>query len=381
MKLLAAVSALIVYGSFYPFDVVPPADPTSAIRLFFTNGQLWTSRGDVLGNVGLFVPFGMAGVYGASPGRARVRAAILTVAGGLLLALLIQVGQIWVPSRSAVLSDVLWNAAGVVIGAAAAMSLRSPLVFRRVRAEAPVLPPLLLLAVWLLAELAPLVPSIDLSGIRRSLAFALRPPSADGVELAFRAAQVMLAGRLLADVVRSGSVHRSLGALLVTVAAGKVLMIELALTWTIIGGFVVGFVMWQTMSLRLESRVRSSLMIALLLLTYALSTLHPFVWRQPVPFIWVPFASVLDGWMLGNVRALATKTFVFGGCLWLMRRRGWSPLGSTFGVAAFALVLEVCQMWIVGRTPSSTEPAVALLSGWALTQSPRSAATASVAQA
>jgi VanZ family protein len=371
MRLLAAISGLIVYGSLYPFDVAVPENTATAIRDFVSNREFWTSRGDVLGNIGLFVPFGLVGMYGTTRDRQRGRTFALTVGGGLLLALSIQFCQIWIQSRSAVLSDVFWNGVGILAGAAAGVSLRSPLVFRRVRAE----PALVLLGLWMLAELAPLVPSIDLAGIRRSLGFALRPWSIDGVEVFVRAAQVVLAGRLLVDVVRSSRVPGALLAMVALVVAGKVLMVELVLTWTILAGLLLGIALVGLLAVHRRPDASSGGVLTLLVLSYGLQALHPFVARSPASFLWVPFASVLDGWMLTNVRALAMDIYVLGGCLWLMRDRGWAALPSTMTLASFALVLEICQIWIDGRTPSSTEPAIAILTGWALAQAPRAIGT------
>jgi VanZ family protein len=376
MRLLAAVSGLIIYGSLYPFDIAAPDDPAGAIRGFLSNGELWTSRGDVLGNIALFIPFGMVGVYGAAPGPARTRAVLLTIGGGLLLAFLIQVMQIWIQSRSAVLSDVFWNGVGIVAGAAGGVALRSSAVFRQVRAEGRLVPPIVLLGLWLLSELAPLVPSIDAGGIRRSVAFVLRRPSIEVELVLLRAAQVVLAGRLLADIVPARLVHGALLAVVAVVVIGKVLFIELELTWTIVAGLGAGLALWALLTSRAGPRVPSAVTIGLLLVAYGIYALHPFVTRPPEPFLWIPFASVLDGWMLTNVRALTMTTATLGGCLWLLRERGWAPFPSTAAVAGFALALEICQMWIPGRTPSSTEPALAVLTGWALSEMRRPSATA-----
>jgi len=58
----ALLAIAIVYGSLFPFNYVAPASLPEAWRAFWSNTRLFTSIGDVLGNVALFVPWGFAAV-------------------------------------------------------------------------------------------------------------------------------------------------------------------------------------------------------------------------------------------------------------------------------------------------------------------------------
>ena len=57
--LLLLCLLLITYGSLYPFHVVAPASLHDAWNAFITNFAVWTTRGDVIGNLALFVPLGL----------------------------------------------------------------------------------------------------------------------------------------------------------------------------------------------------------------------------------------------------------------------------------------------------------------------------------
>jgi hypothetical protein len=133
-------------------------------------------------------------------------------------------------------------------------------------------------------------------------------------------------------------------------------------------GIVGGAAVWYVWSDGGKRLVPSRPLLAVLLLTYTLRALEPFAVRAPVDFSWIPFAGSLEGNMLANLRALAASAFVLGGCVWLMRSMEWNALRTTVGLAAWVLVLEVAQRWIVGRAPDSTEPVLALLAGWVLSQ-------------
>ena len=113
---LALVSALAAYGSLYPFRFVDPASFERALFAMFKDANWWTSRGDVAGNVLLFVPMGIAIVAAMDPARIDFPRLAFNFLGAILFALALQVLQIYFPPRSAALSDVIWNAVGTAIG-------------------------------------------------------------------------------------------------------------------------------------------------------------------------------------------------------------------------------------------------------------------------
>lgn len=366
-KALAAVTLLIAYGSLYPFDFQSPSDLGLAFRNLLTDRSLWTSRGDVLGNVGLFVPLGVVGVWWVAGPAARRSAAMVTFVGGLVLAFALQVAQIWIASRSAVLADIAWNGLGLLLGIGAGIALASERFARRVglQTTAPA-STLGLLSLWLVAEMAPLVPTLDLGTIKASVKQLVLTPSVNPVEAVYLAAQVVFVSNLVSTAVGRHSSNEVLAALLGLVLVGKAFIVDLSLDWTTVVGFATGALAWYVWTTGARRAVPSGALFSVLLGAYTLNALEPFALRTPVPLSWVPFAASLDGSMLANLRALSAAAFVLGGCLWLMRDLGWHARRATLGLALWVLALEGAQMWIVGRAPDSTEPALALLAGWVL---------------
>ena len=116
-RLLAPILFLIIYGSLYPFNF-SVAKPDSLVRLFF-DGKLFTSAGDMLGNVLLFAPLGLIAMLNWAPAWGLTRAAISAALIGFSIALGLQILQIFLPARDAALADVIWNMAGMLSGAAA----------------------------------------------------------------------------------------------------------------------------------------------------------------------------------------------------------------------------------------------------------------------
>jgi VanZ family protein len=74
----------------------------------------------------------------------------------------------------------------------------------------------------------------------------------------------------------------------------------------------------------------------------------------PEPFRWIPFQALLEGSMSANVRSLLAQLFAFGAMLWLVERAGARLPGAAAALALWVGLIEVAQMWIVGRTPDIT---------------------------
>ena len=57
MRILSVILLLIAYGSLYPGNFSVPRE--GALNAFLTNFSVFTSIGDLLGNVALFFPLGI----------------------------------------------------------------------------------------------------------------------------------------------------------------------------------------------------------------------------------------------------------------------------------------------------------------------------------
>jgi VanZ family protein len=173
-SILVIVSVLIAYGSLYPFDFQLPRDMVGALGATAILDPYATSRGDILGNVALFLPFGFAGMLAtARLGGAGTRL-LVVLASGALLAAFLQGGQLFLPERDPALVDVLWNAVGVTAGAVVGFT---PLARRLLSADGSAVRidvPLVLAGLWVARQLVPLVPSLDLRVVK-SYSISCRP--------------------------------------------------------------------------------------------------------------------------------------------------------------------------------------------------------------
>lgn len=355
-RLLFVIGLLIGYGSLYPFRW--SAAPPGALAAMFADTHLWTSRGDVLGNVALFVPWGIAG-WLAMRGP-YWRRACWVFGLGAVWALLLQILQIWVPMRSAALADVFWNSVGIVAGLACAplfVQVRSDGEWSAARRAA-----VALLALWLLAYLLPLVPSLDRSLVVATLRGLLAAPVPGFAPLLLELAGGWLAARLLLAAGLGGNGGWRVFALAVVVPLVQPFLLGGQLTTAMLLGLPAGALLAVAGGRRGEPVLLVTLVIA-----YGCASLTPWQWLSfERTRNWLPFESLLQGDMLANSRNLVYRLGLYGGMVWLGLRAGL-PRGPLIGtVAALVAGVEYAQGWQPRRSSDPWEALWVLLAGWLL---------------
>lgn len=354
------ISLLIAYGSLYPLDITAP--PPSAWRAFLYDWSLFTSSGDVLGNILLFFPFGLVGIWSVSIRNTIVRdAMVLTLA--FILAFSLQLAQVWLPSRSAALVDVVWNMAGTGLGIVVAHMVVGRAAGGKLTIPSASLAPLSLLILWLLAELSPLVPSLDLQKLKDAL-----KPLMYGIDFSFpdfmvHAAGILAAGSALATLVLQPA--KWLFGLLVLVLAGKLIIVHLALDASTLAGLLAGYLAWLFVSTS-HGKERFNFAFLGLFVAWTIVTLSPFSPMSGGSFNSIPFATMLKGSMEVNVQGVAQSLFIYAGLLWFAQKMVGRISGVMAGLMLWACLLELTQMLLLGRTADITEPILILLIGWLL---------------
>ena len=358
---LAAVAALAAYGSLYPFRFLSPPSMRIAWDAFVDRPHWWTSWSDVAGNTLLFIPIGIA-IYAASSRRTPVRLA-LAIALAVAFALLLQVAQIWVPGRSAALSDVVWNAVGCAIGVAAGPVLAHLWQGASVRGLDHRAMPLVLLSLWVLAELAPLVPAFNWQGVKDALR-SMRDIDTFSWSMALAcAARTVALGTALAALRNDRNTGALLLPMLAATALVKPLIVGQTLTVDDLAGYGLGFALWLSIA-RWSTDRAAIAAAALLLVAYSIDELRPFsLAARPTSINWVPFSAVLNSTSAANLTALFRSLFTFTAVLWLVDRTGGMPRTSALVIALWVALLEVAQQWISGRSADMTEPVLVLVAG------------------
>lgn len=363
-RLWIAFAVIASFGSLFPFDFHYSRIDTETIWKFLNTCCTSTGRGDILGNILLFLPFGFIGMFAVRRDSGPAPRLGIVLLSGIAFATLLQVLQIYLPSRDESLQDVIWNACGIFAGAVLAIVADGRIEAggdRRLSAESV---PLLLITSWLIYRLSPFVPSIDLQLWKDSLKPLLEPQLA--VQRICHDLGAWLVIAYLLSQLRLGlRLDRHLPALIVTVFALEVVIIDNALYASNVIGAALAAIAWAALS---GLRVRpEGPVLAILLFGIAVSGLTPFVpaetWSD---FRWMPFSGFLGGSMYVNALSAAEKVFFYGSLVFLLHR---AALSYAFSIAAaFCLVffIEIAQMRLAGRTPEITDPLLVLLAAGAL---------------
>lgn len=357
------VLLLIVYGSLFPFRW-----NFAAPQAFVWGGPVGLT--DLVENVLLFLPLGaLLGWDGAA--RARPwRHALVWLVLAVLLAGALQWLQRFLP-RTPALSDVVFNLAGCVLGGGAGALARQRvghLLARQPHWAGADRFALVLIALWVVAELYPLVPSLSLSSVWHNLKSLWLTAPWQPRRMALHAGMALLGLSAVAQLARSvGLAHRAGAAALLAAAlvlAGKFLVVDQSPGVAVVAGIALGWLLWCGVDRRAPG-TRWRAVAAAALLTYLLEAAWPWAWRAvPAPMVWVPFASSLSSTLQAAAATRALEGLCFGAIVWGLVQGGARLPGMTVCVAVLALGCEALQRYLPARTPEVTTVLVALAMGW-----------------
>lgn len=364
MRILAVILLLIAYGSLYPGDFSALSE--GSVERFLTDFRWFTSPGDVLGNIALFFPLGMAGILlmPRKLGSSNHIPGLLVLA--LAYAFTLQLAQVWLPSRSAAMADVMWNMAGTVLGIIAGRAVPRLAINPESKKGQTVVPhsllPLAILGLWLLMELVPLVPSLDWQKFRDAL-----KPLVQDVHFSFPQAMMHAAGIMAVGCAFHVLGKRSpiwLMSALALLFLGKIVIVNLTLDASLVAGVLTGCLACLLIPRVASIKVMFEATLGLLLVAWTISSVTPF---SPAPggtFNTIPFATVFSGSVETAAQGFARSLFIYTAVLWLMQRMEVSASKAAAGLAVWASLLELIQMGLLGRTADVTEPLLVLLLGW-----------------
>ena len=362
---IGLVLGLIVYGSLYPFqwNFAAPQD-------FIWSGRIGLM--DLMENILLFVPLG--GLLGwAGLGRARPWVFFAT---WLVLALVVAGTLQWLQKflpRTPALSDVVFNMAGFVLGWGAGGVARwrvGHLLERHPGWAGADRFALVLVALWVLTELYPLIPTLDVSSVAHNVKSLWQLDLWQPRRMLSHVGMAVIGLSAVAHLARTAHLaHRARAlALLCTVAvlAGKFVVVGQSPGMAVVLGLAGGWLLWRWLDGWAPGR-RWAATAWVALATYLLDALWPWAWRTPPADMgWTPFASSLLTSVQSAVTTRAFECLCFGALLWSTVRNGALLWGMTVCTAVLALACEWTQRYLPTRTAEITSVLLALGMGWLL---------------
>jgi VanZ family protein len=378
--LLLGYLVFLAYGSFFPFDFAYDPGRIRRVldhplpRLHDADGRRLVSFPDVVSNVLLGVPFGVLMAWSGLAGGPLATRVVRVVVADTVLAGAVEAGQLFAPSRTSSLNDVVAQVAGALAGLLLAHALSGasprPLGPRLARAlgHRPALALLLALAAVLAADaLYPYAVTLDVSTVWHNVKSAQWRPLA-GLRHAFwpdllvekvlpwvalgGLARVALVGLVPA---RGGlAAWAAATALGVALEGGKLLIVGRAPSvdgaLLAAGGALVGVALGPTLA-RVAAERASAWLVATAAALLAYEELTPFgvlrsaaaVRARVARIEWLPFASY---YFADPQSALfdVGKKLVLGAALGAAMRHA-SPRPRLILVLVLAALLEAAQVF------------------------------------
>ena len=360
-KILAFIIFLIFYGSFYPFDFQFPNfanfDPAAFLAL---TGPY--SKGDLLQNILLFMPYGFLGPFFVADKKniaVKWLYAFRYLAFGFLFALLIQIFQIYFPGRVPGLFDALVNLAGAIIGYGIAVIAQSFVKRFKINLQRTDIMIIVVLVSWVSYKLFPFVPTLDFQEVKNSLKPLLLKPIFEFTSFwgNLMAAFVIgyLFSRLKMVLPRYASVL-----FIALVLAAQLFFVKASLSINEALGAAMGISLWALLMPKMTQKPLWLLCcIGLMIFVYFL---YPFNFQANVRFFhWVPFAGSLQGSVYINLLSLFLKTFLYGSFLIVLFERQMRSVSIAFVGMVFVGSIEFLQMFIGDHTAEITDPLLVLI--------------------
>lgn len=360
--ILAIIIIIIVYGSLYPFAFSVPDNGEGPLRTLIESWSVPPGRGDLIANILLYMPLGFFGVRAfRQTTRFWVRFSI-TIGGGALLSVAMELAQYFDPGRVTNASDVYSNAVGTALGSLGAAIL--PGNRRLVKSMKIVLDPvpIFLIATWVGYRTYPFVPTIDAHKYWSALKpLILDHPTVRAYDV-YRYTAIWLT--LFSLIERIVGRHRSrvLAPLFVGfILFARVLVVDTVLSVGEMAGGVVAVCAWPI--LLVANQPWRSIVPLLLLGCYVVAErLQPFDFL-PIShnFGWIPFLSLMSGSIEIDVLAFLEKCFLYGSLIFLLREIGCPLSISAILVAAMLFTTSWIERYLPGRSAEITDSVMALL--------------------
>lgn len=359
----AAIAAVIVYGSLYPFQFRYPAGDVGAFATLLRSWRGPFGRGDFIANVFLYMPLGFFALMAMreSVGKcARLAQAVLIA---LAVCVPVELLQHYVVGRVTSMADVYANALGAALGAFVGLAFgaefRWPLL-REIQAQ-PIAA--LLLIAWLGFRLYPYVPMIDAHKYWTALKPVVLTPHVTTLALLHETVLWLVVCALIETIAG----RRRSWLLFPAVAAGvlfaRILIVGAVLSAPEVLGGALAYALW--LSLLGLAPQRRAMIIALSLAALVIALrLDPFDFRPAAGnFGWIPFRHSLRGALGIDARALLQKFFYYGSLIWFLTAAGMRIRPATALVAVMLLATGVAEIYLPSRAASITDVVTALIIG------------------
>ena len=225
-----------------------------------------------------------------------------------------------------------------------------------------------MVAIWVVAELFPLIPSLDVSTVVNNIKSLWQQDPWQPRRTFEHIGMTLIGLDALAHLLRSATADRFVKPLAVVATlamlAGKFLILGQSPGLAVPAGIAGGALLWWYVD-RIPEKTRLPTLLAIFTTTYLVYALAPYELQEfPTSMQWMPFASALQGSIEAVLTSVAFEALCFGAIIWSSVRMGALPAGTTLSVAVLAFGCEWVQRYLPGRTAEISSVLTALVMGW-----------------
>ncbi len=362
-----AVVVLIAYGSLYPFNFLFDGSHPNPKNALQTLSWARAGKVDQVRNVILYLPFGFCLMLWLRGRMPALLALLVAMFAGALCSLSIELAQVYLVIRVPSWLDVTLNALGALLGAASGLVWRrlSSLVYlpANTRRDVADRSALVVIGTWILWRLAQFDLHFSLTRLKQAL-LPLLQWRIDWLETGEWLVLWMVVAQAVYGFAQRARSNEMLLSVMAVVFLGRLLLVTPPFT--------------------------SAELLALALLLPTLVLLHGFLsapqrWVVLLPFSLMFAWPYLTPWQFGDANnhfdfwpflawiqqgmpihaePLLHALFAYSALIWLLKDVGLHVRHAWWAVTALVLLLEVLQLWMPGRHPSITDPALAFATGW-----------------
>jgi len=362
---------LISYGSLYPFhfsgDLLPAADFFS----WLTDNSYRTTRADIVANILLFVPYGFVALLTVSNSRRQLFHGAMLLLAGALLAFLLQYLQFYLPARVPAATDAWFNSLGITVGMLLAHLIKQysqyhlPDEMTEPVDWSQITIPLILALLWIAWRLFPFVPLISEKSILAAVAPLMRQP-----DLSFSIIIRDCIGWLVFFYLLTRPPFDRLPKFRVLKFVSYILALEILIVGNHItaNDLIAALCAFALFSSLPPEQLKKGLTRGLIIAIF-LTMISPLSLSEPTnDYLWLPFSGLMKGNPWANGELLLLKIYLYATFIYMLRKTLVSWTGAAIITVGLLMVVSILQIYIGDTHGEFTDPLLAGLIAWAISQ-------------
>jgi VanZ family protein len=351
---------IIIYGSLFPFDFQFENLAQNDRRAIFSTNIFGARIADILSNVLLFLPLGFAGSELISRNKNEQKYYFLLCFCSFILALGVQILQIYIPQRYPALYDVLWNMVGTFLGILTANLMARH--YSHILKSDHKISLFILLMGWVFFLLTPFIFSFEKATLMANISSHLNIEKYKIENILMFTAIWIVFGKLLEEMIYiRKKLFFSLEAIFIIIIILKMFVFRNVIEPEIFTGGIIAILLLHSKLFLKINVYKLALIILLPMMFY--NSLYPFEFiENPYKkFVWIPFGEIFTPDILQTLRTFSYKFFVYGAIIWCFYKSYPNAKWIIYILIAYAGLIEILQHFTLFRIGGLTEILIVIL--------------------